>query len=164
MCDLCEGDKIGYIELGIADRLGKQGSGLWCDGFSERFRIAGIDKGHLAAQLRHGVVKKLIRAAIKVVGGDNLIANLRDIEDSKCCCCLAGSNSQRARPAFESGNALFEDIRRRIHDPRVDIAKLFQGEQIRRMFRVLEHIGSGLVNRDSARAGGWVGDLAGMQG
>ena len=73
---------------------------------------------------------------------------------------LAGCHRQRGRASLERRNPPLEDTRRRIHDPRVDVAKLLQREQARGMGRILELIRRGLVDRHRDRAGGGIGAIA----
>ena len=58
---------------------------------------------------------------------------------------------ERRRTALERRDAFFEDILRGVHEPPVDVAGIAQGEPIRRMLRIAEHIGGRLIDRNSAR-------------
>ena len=71
---------------------------------------------------------------------------------------------KRATPALERGDALLKDIRRRIHDARVEVAEFLQRKKIRGMFRIPENITRRLVNRYAARTGGGVWRLASVEG
>ena len=71
--------------------------------------------------------------------------------------------SPAARTAFESGHALFEDVRRGIHDTRVDVPEFLQREKIRGVLGIAELIRGRLVNRDGDRAGCGVRAPARMQ-
>ena len=51
---------------------------------------------------------------------------------------LAAGKSERADTLLERRDSLLEHVGRRIHDPRVDVAELFQREQARGMGRVVE--------------------------
>ena len=44
-------------------------------------------------------------------------------------CRLSGGERERTDAPFERGDALFEDICRRVHDSGVDVAELLQPEQ-----------------------------------
>ena len=66
-------------------------------------------------------------------------------------------------PPSMRGDALLENVGGRVHQARVDVAEFLQGEQIRGVVGALEDVGGRLVNRHGARAGGRIGDLAGVQ-
>ena len=161
--DLGKDLEVRHVELGIADRFDINGARFRRDGLAERLRVARVHELHRAAQLREGVMEKLVRAAVKIVARDNFIAQPRDgqqrIGDGR----LAGSHAERAGAAFDGGHALLENIGRRIHQARVDVAEFFQREQIGRVFGVFEDVGGRLVDRHRARQRGGVGSLAGVQ-
>jgi len=60
-------------------------------------------------------------------------------------------------------DALLEDIGGRIHDPRINVAEFLKREQPRAVIGVLEHKRRRLVNRNCARARGWIGSVSVMQ-
>ena len=76
---------------------------------------------------------------------------------------LARGGRQRRAPALERRHALLEHRHGRIGDARVDVAERLQIEQARRVVGRIEHVRRGLVDRHRARAGGRVGNLAGVQ-
>ena len=59
----------------------------------------------------------------------------RDVEDRIHDRRLSARHRQRADAAFERGDALLEHVGRRVHDPRVDVAELFEREKPRGMAR-----------------------------
>ena len=93
-----------------------------------------------------------------------MVAGSGDIQDGRRDGGLAGGVRECAGTAFEGREALLEDVRRRVHDAGVDITELLQAEEIRGMLRVTELVARGLIDRDSARTGGRVGLLTGVQG
>ena len=76
---------------------------------------------------------------------------------------LPGRHGQRAGPAFDRGDALLEDVGGRIHQARVDVPEFLQREQIGGVLGALEDVRRRLVDRHGARAGGRIGNLAGVQ-
>ncbi len=50
------------------------------------------------------------------------------------------ADRQRAYPAFQVGDALFEHIAGRVHDAGIDIAEFLQGKQPGGMFGVFEDV------------------------
>ena len=65
---------VGDVELGIAQRLGVNGSGLVVDQPAQTVEVVGVDKLHLDAQPRQRVVEQIVGAAVKRRGGDDLVA------------------------------------------------------------------------------------------
>lgn len=65
---------------------------------------------------------------------------------------------QSPRTAFKGSYPLLEDVRRRVHDAGVNIAELFQAEEISGMFRITELIARSLIDghRACARRGVWL--------
>ena len=77
---------------------------------------------------------------------------------------MSGGDRQGCHPTFQSGHSLFKDIVGGIHDPRIDVSKLFQGKQIGSVLRAVEGIGGGLVNGHRTRVGLGIRRMAGVQG
>jgi len=77
---------------------------------------------------------------------------------------LTACKSQCADALLERRNPLLEDIRRRIHDPRVDVAEFFQREQTRRVAGIVKKIRRRLIDRDCAGFGGWIARVAAVNG
>ena len=162
--DLRDGLEIRHVQLRIADGLDVDRPGLVVDRLPVRFRIARIDELHLAAQPRERVVEQLVGPAVEVVARHDLVAHLRDRQQGVGDRRLARGHAQRARAAFERGHPLLEDVRRRVHQPRVDVAEFLQREEIRRVLAVAEDVRRRLVDRHRPRARRRVGLLAGMEG
>ena len=156
--------EIRHVELRVADGLGVNGARLGGDRPAERLGVLGVDELRAAPEFRERVVQQRIGAAVEVVGRDDLVAGLRDGQQREADGGLARSDAERAGAAFQRRDALLKDVRRRVHQPRVDVAELLQGEEIRRMLCALEDIGSRLVNGHGAGAGGGVGNLACVEG
>ena len=76
----------------------------------------------------------------------------------------AGGGGERGAAAFERRDALLEHRDRRVGDARVDVAERLQVEQARRVIGAVEHERRRLVDRQRARAGRGVGNLAGVHG
>ena len=60
---------------------------------------------------------------------------------------LARAECQAAHSAFQGRQPLFQHVRRRIHQPGVDIAEFLQSEEIGGMIRILKNIAGRLINR-----------------
>ena len=123
-----------HLELRVRQRLGVIGPCALVAGLGEIFRPRRIDKAHLDALLAQRVLEQVPGAAIQVCRADDIVSRLGKILHRIGRRRLAGGHGERRRPALDGGDPLLQHIRRRIHDARVDIAKLRQAEQVRRMF------------------------------
>ena len=63
---------------------------------------------------------------------------------------MSGGRRQSRDAALERRHPLLKDIRRRIHQAGVDVAKLLEGKQLGSMLGVLELISRRLINRHGA--------------
>ena len=104
-----------------------------------------------------------VGAAVKRLGGDNLVARLQQARQGDELRGLSAAHRQRAHSAFERRHALLERRRGGVHDARVDVAEALQIEQRRGVRGVLENVRSGLVDGHGARAGFGIGPLARVQ-
>ncbi len=64
--------------------------------------------------------------------------------------------------AFEIGDAVLDDLGRRVGDAGVDRSELSEGEPVLRLVVVGEDVRGGLVDGQGARARRRVGDLSGV--
>ena len=138
--------EIGHVELGIADGLRIDRPRPVRDRLLEFLGLRGVDELYRASQLRESVVQKLVSAAVEVVCGDDLVPHLRDRKQRKGIGRLAGGDGKGAGSAFDGGDAPLEDIGGRVHDARIDIPQLRQGEEIGGVGRISEYVRSSLVN------------------
>ncbi len=65
---------IDHVKLGIAERLGVNGFGLFVDRLAEAVEIVGIDEADRNAQLGQRVMEEVVGAAVERGGGNNLFA------------------------------------------------------------------------------------------
>ncbi|MPM71816.1 hypothetical protein SDC9_118787 [bioreactor metagenome] len=72
--------------------------------------------------------EKIVRAAIERFGRYDMIAGARDILNRVCDGRSAACERERADTAFKRVDAFFKYVRCRIHDARVDIARLSQAK------------------------------------
>ena len=107
-------------------------------------------------------MEQSIRSAVEVVGRDNLVAGLGDVQQGKRDGRLAACHSEGTHAPVESRDALFEDVGGRIHQPCIDVAELGQGKEVGRVFGVLELVRGRLIDRNGPCTGRGVGLLTAM--
>jgi hypothetical protein len=103
-------------------------------------------------------------AAVQRAGGDHVVARLQQRHQRHRLGGHAAGGGHRGAAALQRGHALFQRRHRRVGQPRVDVAEGLQVEQAGGVVGAVEHEAGGLVDRQRARAGGGVGDLAGVDG
>lgn len=161
---------VEHLRLGVGDRLREEQLGVGPHCRLPGLEVVGVlDEADLEAELRQRVLEQVEGAAIQRGAGDHVVAGLGDVEDREGLGGLAGGDQERADAALEGGDALLDRVLRGVHDPRVDVAELFEGKEIRGVVGVLEDVGRGLVDREGPSAGGGVRlladvDLAGLEG
>ena len=125
---------VGEIQHRIADGLDENGPRFLGDGLLEILRIVRLDEFHRDAELRQDGVEHGVRAAVEVVGRNDLVPGRGQgddrVEDGR------GPRGQghRGRAAFQQGHPLLQNVVRRIHEPRIDVAQFLEREQIGRVF------------------------------
>ncbi len=77
-------------------------------------------------------------------------------------CGLSRRQEQSRDPAFEGGDALLDDVLRRVHDPGVNVAGLGQPEQGGGVLGAVEGVRRRLIDRQRPRVGGAVRGLPGV--
>ena len=150
-------------ELGIRQGLAIPAAGPRVARLAEIFRIGGVDEAAFDAHGAHGVLEQIPGAAIDVGRADEIVADVTDILHGEQRGGLSGGNRQSGDTAFECRHALLQHGLRRIHDAGVDIAELFEREQVAGVFGRIELIRRGLVDRHGNSRGGRIGPVSGMQ-
>jgi hypothetical protein len=111
------------VAFRIGDRLAEEGLGIRPHGIPPRLGIIGIgDEGHLNPQLGKRVVKQVVGAFVERRAGDDVIADLGQIQDRDGFRGLAAGQQQGTHPALERSDALFHRCLGGVHDPGVNIA------------------------------------------
>jgi hypothetical protein len=88
----------------------------------EGLGLAIVGEPRLDAELRQGVGEQIVRAPIQRAGGDDVVPRFADGQDGVGDGGLTGGERQRRDAAFERSEALLQDVLRRVHDARVDVA------------------------------------------
>ena len=148
----------------IGETFDEDRLGLVVDLALEGRRIICFGPADFPAEVLEGMAELVDRAAIKLVGGDEVVAGLHQIVEDEHLRGVAGGDGKGRGAALERGDAFLEHRLRRVHDARVDVAEGLQPEQRRGMVGVIEDIGGGLVDRRGARAGRRIRLGAGMDG
>src|SRR5690606_20518672 len=96
---------------------------------------------------------KLVKApAIETAAADNVVASLAQCHNAHKLGSMPTGSSQPSNASFEVCHALLQDIRRWIHNPRINVAKFAQRKEVGRVFCVAELIACGLIDRYSTAA------------
>ena len=160
---LCECWNINDIDGGIADRFAIHQFGAAVGIGSNFFGFGRIDKAYFYALARQAVGKEIVSAAVERFGCDDVVACFNQGLNGIGNCRHTAGDSQCGDTAFQTGNAFFQNGSGRIHHTGVDIARYIKVEQVCAVLRVVESVGSGLVNGDSSGFGSWFGLIACMQ-
>ena len=152
-----DGLKIRNVQFGIPDGFSVYGPGFIRHRLPELFRRLGIDESHRPAEPGEGMMEKLIRPPVEVVRSDDLVSQSSNAKDGHSVRRLTGSDGQSPAAPFDGRNPAFEDIRRGIHYPSVDITELLEGKKAGRVGRILEDVRRGLINGYGPGAGSGIG-------
>ena len=128
MGDVGDGGDVDHVQTGIADRLAVDHPRLAVDRGLEIHRIGRIDETRRNPELRQDGVEHRVGAAVKVVGRHDFIALLADVDHGVENGARPRSQGQRAGAPFQGGHPLLQHIGRGIHDPRVNVARFFEGK------------------------------------
>ena len=148
--------EVGDVERGVADGLDEEEARLLVDRRLDRREVVHRGEVHLDARVGEDGVELRERAAVEVVGRDDLVARAGDVRDGEEDRRRAGGERLRRGAALERGDALREDVVRGVHQARVDVAELAQGEEVGAVLAVAEVVGGRAVDRHRARVRGGV--------
>jgi hypothetical protein len=76
-----------------------------------------------------------------------VVTRLGDVEQCERRRRLARGHEERADAALERRDALLDDIGRRVHQARVDVAELLEPEEVSGVVGVVEDVARRLVDR-----------------
>ena len=159
-----DGFDVVHIATRIADGFRIDQPGILVDDLGEIGGIRGIHEPDLDAEPGQGVLKQRMGPAVEVGTRDNVLPGLGDAGHGIEHRGHAGSRAYGSGRAVNGGQAFFQHIRGGVHQPGVDIALFLQGEQIRGILGVAEHVTGGLVNGHGPGAGFLVRYLPRVQG
>jgi hypothetical protein len=141
--------EVADVPGGIAYALAEHRAGVPVDQLFDRSRMIALAKSNIDTELRQKMRKQGMRGAVKLWDGDEVFADLSDIQHCIVERRLPGADGECSDPAFEGGNAPFEHIVGRIADAPIAMALDFEIKERRRLLRAVESIGYGLINWDS---------------
>ena len=130
-------DRLGLVGVTAASKVGE---------------IVRIGPDHAPAEVLVAVVELVDRAAIELLGGDELVARLQQRVEAQELGRVAGGDGERRRAALQRRDALLQHRVGRVADAGVDVAEGLQPEQRGGMVDVVEHEGRRLVDRRRPRA------------
>ena len=151
MCDLCHSLDVCDIQLRIADRLCKNGSGLRHDRLLESIRGVFLNIG-CGDPVCLKLIQKFYRSTIKSCRCHNMITISKNVHQCHGQCCHSGGTRYTSDSAFQFRHPLLEGFDRRIVDPRVGVACAFVCEDLLQLLCCIVTECTGLVDRNLCRA------------
>ena len=156
---LSDSVEVGYIRIRVAEGLGIHRLGIWANCLFERFEVVDIHNRVANALSLERVSNQIERAAIEVVGSDNVVAVACDILQRIGCGSGTRSHSEGSHTTFEGCDALLKHRLGRIGETAIDISRVAKRETVGSVLRVAEHITCCLVDRHRACIGCRIGLL-----
>ena len=147
MGNFCNSIDIGNIAVGIAQGLQVNRPGVFLNGVFHFTQVMGIYKSRVDAESRQRVFQQIETAAVDGLLGHDMPAVSRQCLHSVGHRRCARGKGQRCAASFQCSQPFFQHILGGIGQPSVNVAGIFQTEPVRCVLAVVEHIGSGLVNR-----------------
>lgn len=135
---LGNGLNIRNVVPGIANALNIHSLGLVINSSSNILRLVAVDELGLDAQTRKEDLELVVRAAVEVGRGDDVVTGVGKSRDGDELGALARGGSQRRRAALQCCDALLENVDCGVHDAAVDVAELLEAEEPRAVSRVIE--------------------------
>jgi hypothetical protein len=141
------------VALGVADGFGVEQAGVLIDGLFKVGRVAGIHEPSLDAEALQRHRELRVGAAIELVARHEVLPGRGDGGDGVEDGSLAGRGCHSTCAAVDCREPFLQNICGGVHKPRVDIAELFEPEEVGRVLGVAEHVAACLVQRYRAGQG-----------
>ena len=119
--DLADGGDVGEAHQRIRRRLDVNVARVLADGALDVARIGRVHIGELQAEVRHDLVEEPRHAAVKIVGGDDVVARLHQLAERADRGHSAGEY-RRGNAAFQRSEILLQPRARGIARARVVVA------------------------------------------
>ena len=149
LCDRLDVDEVG---VRVADGLEKDAlrirANRICKALCPRLRI---DEGHVDAPLLHRVSEQVVRAAVDGLLRDDVIARMSEPLERRRDRRRPRGERECRRAALKCCDALFKHILRRVHEPPVDIARIFECKAVGGVLCIVEHVRGRLIDRHRTR-------------
>ena len=151
---------IGDIAGGVADAFAVDGASFVVDEGFDIFGAVGLAEARGDAALGEDVRKQRIGCAVKLRRGNNVVADLDDVNQRIFDGGHAGTDAEGFDSAFERGHTFFEDGVCGIADASVDVARDREIEQGCAVLGAIEFESDGLVDGDGDGFGGGIAVVA----
>src|SRR5574343_2001716 len=115
--------KIGDVTQWVPHRLAVDGLGFTVNEFGKGSRVAIVGKAHLNTVLWQRVREQVVSATVQRRRGHDIVTGFGNRLDRVGYGRLTRSQCQISNTHYHGRHAFFQDILRRIHDARVDIAR-----------------------------------------
>ena len=156
MGDICNCLNVNQVGIRIAQRLKENRLGIFINCLLEVGNVIRVNESSCNAVLRQGVGKVIIGTAVNGLGCYNVVTVLCQRLEGIAQGCCTGCHCQSGGTAFQRRDTLFKNILGGVGQSAVDIACICKAKTCLCMIAVMEHIGSGLVNRNRSCVGGRV--------
>ncbi len=150
--DFAHGVEIDHVDAGVPEGFVVNRLGLRRDGLFKILYVVRVDEDGVDSVPGQRVGKQVVGAAVKRAGRNNLVPRARDVQNGIGDRRRARRHAQAGGAALQRGDALLKNLRRRVRQARIDIARNRQAEAALRLRRVLKHVGRSLIDGDGPRA------------
>ena len=151
--------EVDDVRVGVAERLGIEQLGVRPDGFFKILRIRRINECHGESLFVKGVREKVVRAAVEVGRGDDVVSRDGYILHRVGYRGRTGGRCECRGAALQSGYPLLKHVGGRVHEAGVDVSALGQAKTSCGLRRILEDIRGGGVYWYRACVGCGIGRL-----
>ena len=148
---------VEHVGVGVAERFRVEKLGVVLDGGFDGVKVGRVHERGGKPLFGKGVLEQVERAAVKVGGGDDVVAHRGDILHRDGDGGRSGGDAERPDAALKCGDALLENGNGGVGQAGIDVARLGESEAPGCGRGVLEHEGGRQVDRHSACVGRGVG-------
>ena len=144
------------VGIGIAESLDQDKLGVVLDGSLNFVQVVDIHEGGIHTEGAKGVLQQVVGTAIDGALCHHVVALTGEGRNGVSKGCRTGCNGKACDASFQGGDTLFKNVLGGVGEASVDVARVFQVETVGGMLGAVEHVGGGLVDRNSAGIGGGV--------
>ena len=162
--DCRDGVDIRDVGMRVAERLDKDELRVALDGRLDTLEVVRVNERGLDAESAERMLQQVESTAVNRALGNHMVPAAGESRDGVGDGSSARSDCESGCTAFQGGNALFQDALGRVGDTAVDVTASLQNEAVGGVLGIVEHVRSGLVNRNRAGIGcGVCGFLANVE-